>query len=105
MFTVKKVPPKLQKHFAACCFFFSRETFSHFGTVRWGFCEGYMDVFRWEVFSIVLVLYSVDVEIGILVEKYPPTTFLSGYPNVAILHFAFLAKPNIDNENKFLEYT
>jgi hypothetical protein len=45
-------------------------------------------------------------------EKYPPTVYLSGYPNVVILHSVFLASQTvflasqkIDNENSFLECT
>ena len=34
---------------------------------------------------------SLLLEIEILIEKYTPTASLSGYPNVAILYFSFLA--------------
>ena len=33
--------------------------------------------------------------IEILMEKYPPTASLSGYPNIALLHSAFLASQRL----------
>jgi hypothetical protein len=38
----------------------------------------------------VSLYLSLLLEIEILMEKYPSTTSLTGYPNAAILHSAFL---------------
>jgi hypothetical protein len=52
----KKEKGKRHKYFAAYGFFLYQKTFYQFDSVRWGSCERYRDVFRCEVFSIVLVL-------------------------------------------------
>jgi hypothetical protein len=57
---VKKEAPKGQKYFSAYSFFFCPRKLSTSLVLPGGAkCEAYMNVFRWKVFSIVLILYSV----------------------------------------------
>ena len=57
---VKKETPKWQKYFPVYSFFLFQKTFSYPRPDKWVFVRGTKMFFRWKVFLIVLVLYSVD---------------------------------------------